>query len=127
MNTRLVALVITIFVGSGGFVGCGRVAEHETEDTVVPDGKKHDGDANDANDASTEEDAAKAAVVTPGCDPNACPLRPSICVDDTTMRWYSGSCDDAGSCAYTPHDMTCDKAPIQPDCFQGGCRLVVLR
>jgi hypothetical protein len=139
MITRFVARFIALFVTlSVGSVGCGRLAEPETEGVVVPDEKgKHDGaasgakdarDARDAKDASTEDDgASKPVVVAPACDPSTCPLRPSICIDDNTMRWYSGSCGDSGTCEYTAHDMTCDKAPIQPDCFQGGCRLVVLR
>lgn len=124
MNTRLVAFVIILSAG------CGRLAEHETESVVGPEGK-HDGAPKDAKDAATEEDGPSQPVVvtpvTPACDTSACPMQSSICVDDSTMRWFATSCGDAGTCEYTPYDMKCDKAPIQPDCFQGGCRLVIVR
>jgi hypothetical protein len=73
------------------------------------------------------------------CGPNAdasatndsgidCPLPPSTCLDDHWARYYyGGTCSDAGVCEYQSYDMFCEPAPMQPDCYQGGCRVIVLR
>ena len=117
-----VALVVALSAG------CGRIAESETESIVGPSGK-HDSAADEGprstKDASTSEDGASPPVGT--CDPSSCALRESICLDDSTMRWFTSSCSDAGACEYTPYDMTCQPSGLAPSCFQGGCRVVVLR
>lgn len=62
------------------------------------------------------------------CDGGACALPPSTCIDDNWMRYYvGGSCSDAGLCEFTPVDMFCDPSGVKPDCYQGACRVVIVR
>ena len=117
-----VALVVALSAG------CGRIAESETESIVGPSGK-HDSaageDRTSTKDASTSEDGASPPIST--CNPSSCALRDSICLDDSTMRWFTSACSDAGACEYTPHDMTCQPSGMPQSCFQGGCRVVIVR
>lgn len=57
-----------------------------------------------------------------------CPSPPSECLDDHTMRFFTaGACTEAGTCDYRIQTMKCDPAPMPPDCYQGGCRIVIVR
>jgi hypothetical protein len=68
---------------------------------------------------------ADAAPNDSGID---CPVPPSTCLDDHWARYYyGGTCGDAGVCEYQSYDMFCEPSGMPPDCYQGGCRLVVLR
>jgi hypothetical protein len=57
-----------------------------------------------------------------------CPLPPSVCLDDQWARYYyGGTCGDAGVCEYQYYDMFCEPSGMPHDCYQGGCRVMVLR
>jgi hypothetical protein len=75
-------------------------------------------DASVARDANAASDAATCGDCMPP---------PSICVDDDNMRWYDSKCGDSGVCEVTSHDMRCDKTGIEPACFQGSCRIIIVR
>jgi hypothetical protein len=59
----------------------------------------------------------------------ACTIPPSDCLDDHTMRYYTAATcnEDAGLCEYRISTMPCPRAPMPPDCYQGGCRIVGVR
>jgi hypothetical protein len=53
----------------------------------------------------------------------ACPLPPSVCVDDSWLRFYTGGECEAGTCVYGSVEYQCPVSPIKPDCADGGCRI----
>lgn len=81
------------------------------------------------SDAGSAEDAlAQDSSLEPeACGAQGCSFPPSICLDESTLRWYAGRCTDAGTCEITPVDMKCPVAPMKPDCFQGACRMLIVR
>ena len=62
-------------------------------------------------------------------DAGECTLPPSVCIDDHWLRYYAGgSCNtDAGTCDFRAFEMLCGPSQTPPDCYQGGCRLVIVR
>ncbi len=57
-----------------------------------------------------------------------CPLPASFCIDDHWERYYYGGyCSDAGVCEFQATDIHCDSSGTPPDCYQGGCRVVIVR
>jgi hypothetical protein len=121
---------------------CGRLADTTPVADAAADRGTTPGDIPPATDggpptAPPQLDAAWDALGVDGapmpCGDAAaaggdCPLPPSTCIDEHTMRYYGASrCDDAGICEYVAFDMTCDPAPVPPDCYQGGCRVVIVR
>jgi hypothetical protein len=121
---------------------CGKVDDLPV-DAAAPDATRED--AATSGDASIFADALFLDVVAvdaipptpdagPGPSPpcadaaNPCELPPSYCLDDHWLRSYTnGRCTDAGVCAFDVYDMQCFPAPVPPDCYQGGCRVVIVR
>ena len=59
---------------------------------------------------------------------SVCPNPPSKCLDDNWLAYYyNGTCGDAGTCNYVEATMLCPSSPSPPDCYQGGCRIVLVR
>ncbi len=57
-----------------------------------------------------------------------CPLPASFCIDDHWERYYYGGyCSDAGVCELQATDIHCEPSGTPPDCYQGGCRVVIVR
>ena len=131
----LVAFVVTSCGNTEGDNAVrGDASGDSTNDSAGGDSAARDG----AADSSTEFDAAHpdggpAPVVACG-DGGAdaageCTLPPSVCIDEHWLRYYGGSasCTDAGVCDFMAFDMLCPHADMAPDCFQGGCRIVIVR
>ena len=80
-------------------------------------------------DAATAPIDAGSPPIVPCTDAGmTCAAPPSDCLDDQTMRYFSGgTCNDAGTCDYTIVTMKCDPSGMPPDCYQGGCRVVIVR
>jgi hypothetical protein len=123
-------------------VACGRTADVEATDggadgaTGAPSatgmpapGTGLDGSLNPLIDASTAPiDAGSPPVVACTDAGVMCASPPSDCLDEHTMRYFSGgTCNDAGTCDFTVVAMKCDPSPVPPDCYQGGCRVVIVR
>jgi hypothetical protein len=126
---------------------CGKVGDlTEGAESGGPDASVHDAPGGGAFDASWRLDAVVPDVSTtvdvevprpdggPGPDPPCadaalpCALPPSECVDDHWLRGYTnGRCTDAGTCAFDVYEMLCPPSPMPPDCYQGGCRIVIVR
>jgi hypothetical protein len=128
-----VALVVFAFA-------CGRTAEADPADGGQDGstGSSSNGDAFapsfDATitprvDADTTPiDAGSPPVVACTDAGEMCASPPSDCLDDHTMRYFSGgTCNDAGTCDFTISTLHCDPSPMPPDCYQGGCRVVIVR
>jgi hypothetical protein len=137
IRSRHVALAlgsVALLVGA-----CGRTAELETRDGGA-DGATGSPSAGDALapfdgsiaplvDSGVAQPDAGPPPVVPCADAGmACPTPPSECLDEHTMRYFTGgTCNGAGTCDYTSFTMKCDPSPIPPDCYQGGCRVVIVR
>jgi hypothetical protein len=131
---------VAIALGSvAALVGaCGRTADVDTRDGG-PDGAIAAPSAGDALapidgsiatvDANVSQpDAGPPPVVACADAGVACPAPPSDCLDDHTMRYFGGgTCNDAGTCDYMIFTMKCEPSPMPPDCYQGGCRVVIVR
>ena len=93
---------------------------------VVACGRTSDVEAADGGaDAATE--SSPPATGTPPAD-MPCVAPPSECLDEHTMKYFtSGTRNDAGTCDFMSFTMKCDPSPVPPDCFQGGCRVVIVR
>jgi hypothetical protein len=128
---RSIAFVLMAGVVAFSFAACGRV-----------DDGKASGDAGGdvaaspppppppGGDGAVSPSDASLADAPPliACDGGLCTLPPSQCLDDETMRYFYGaSCSDAGTCDYQYTDMHCDPSAVKPDCYQGGCRVVIVR
>jgi hypothetical protein len=97
------------------------VGPDEADASVAMDSTVHDSTwVTDGRDAPVD-------VQGPARCDGPCTPPPSVCIDDSTMRWYSGECGDSGTCEFKPHDLPCDPSPTPPACFQGGCRVIVIR
>jgi hypothetical protein len=124
---------------------CGKV-EDNAVDSGAPDATAHDAPSGGAFDASTGFDAYVpdvsttidvevpppdgGPIPTPPCADAAVPclLPPSECIDDEWLRSYTNArCTAAGTCAYDVYEMKCPPSPTPPDCYQGGCRVVIVR
>jgi hypothetical protein len=69
-------------------------------------------------------------IPSPPCADAAvpCSIPPSECIDDHWLRSYTnGRCTDAGTCAFDVYEMKCPPSSTPPDCYQGGCRVVIVR
>jgi len=120
---------------------CGRTADVEGADggvdgatgapmaTGMPASPGFDGSLNPFADGSTAPIDAGSPPLVPCTDAGMmCASPPSDCLDDHTMRYFSGgTCNDAGTCDFTITTMKCDPSPMPPDCYQGGCRVVIVR
>jgi hypothetical protein len=92
-------------------------------------------DAGPVQEPEPDPDGGPPATIACGADASApddsgvdCPLPPSVCLDDHWARYYyGGSCGDAGVCEFQSYDMYCEPSGMPHDCYQGGCRVVVLR
>jgi hypothetical protein len=109
-------------------------------DSAPPDAST---DQSASSDGGATADGAPADIIAPDAGPVppvpcgdagadasvACPIPPSECIDDHTMRYYyGGTCNaDAGVCEYLVGTMHCDPSSTPPDCYQGGCRIIVVR
>ncbi len=80
-------------------------------------------------DTGAPPDGGPPPVIACGADAAIpCPLPPSVCVDDHWLRYYyGGTCGDAGVCVYQVGEYACPPSPVQPDCLDGGCRIVIVR
>jgi hypothetical protein len=79
-------------------------------------------------DAPEPPDGGPPPVVACGDAADPCLPPPSVCLDEHWMRYYgAGYCSDAGTCEFTGYDMLCPPSPTPPDCYQGGCRIVIVR
>lgn len=135
------ALVMSVVVGIGAVASCGRLAVDDradasssSEDAAAPPPSPTFAPSppEDASDPWSRRDAAHPdggpAPVVACDDGGACPAPPSVCLDEHWLRYYrNGTCDDAGLCRFEWDDMLCDPSPTPPDCWQGGCRVVVVR
>lgn len=123
-------------------LACGRTADVDVADagadgaTGAPSatgmpapGMGFDGSVTPVTDASSTPIDAGAPPVVACTDAGVmCASPPSDCLDDHTMRYFSGGiCNDAGTCDFTITTMKCDPSPVAPDCYQGGCRVVIVR
>jgi hypothetical protein len=141
----LAACSIVAFVATR-LVGCGGSVVQEVDDDASP------GDASTVDssfpgfdatpfprqdggffyDAGTAPDGGPVPIVDCS-DASAdggveCPSPPSVCLDDHWMRaYYGGTCGDAGVCEFTEYTMQCPVSMTPPDCYQGGCRIVIIR
>ena len=139
----ILAAALALALGSGALivVACGRTADLATSDAGA-DGATGGPSSGDALAPSfdgsitpplvdadiSQPDAGVPPVVACAEGGIACPAPPSDCLDDHTMRYFSGGmCNDGGTCDYTIITMKCDPAPMPPDCYQGGCRVVIVR
>lgn len=150
MRARLIgAISIVALVGAASrLTGCG--GSVATTDDAGDDASPGDGSTVDSSfsgfdatpfprqdggffyDSGTAPDGGPAPIVDCN-DASAdggveCPSPPSVCLDDQWMRaYYNGTCGDAGVCDFTEYTMHCPASPTPPDCYQGGCRIVILR
>lgn len=92
-------------------IGCGTRSQVPNSDPVVPDGGPDAGGTACGGDGGAFQCAAPA----------------STCIDDRTMRYFVAICTDAGACGSEAHELACDPSSTKPDCFQGGCRVVIVR
>jgi hypothetical protein len=146
-----IAAAIVVAAACGGSVSTGSGADASVSDGAMADGAVGDatsadgaadagGDANGDAHADTAADAPAALDAMPpdGGPPPVvacadadmvCTPPLSFCLDDKWLRYYSGgTCDDdAGTCSFVVNEMLCPPSGNPPDCFQGGCRMVVLR
>ena len=105
-------------------VGCGKTDSSIESSARDSGGAAFDGDSPDVTDATsaTKEDGSTETVpcgecVSPG----------DICIDDSTMRTIFSLCGDSGTCEVRSYDTPCPMTGVQPYCFNGGCRVLVLR
>jgi hypothetical protein len=88
-----------------------------------------DGSLNPFTDGSIAPIDAGSPPIVPCTDAGmTCASPPSDCLDEHTMRYFGGgTCNDAGTCDFMIFTMKCDPSPVPPDCYQGGCRIVIVR
>ncbi len=119
------------------FAACGRVAEDEVAADASTDAMaSSDAGRADASsypldptwspsDAATPPDGGPPPTVA--CDGGTCTLPPSTCIDDHWLRYYAGGTCKDGLCEFRAYEMLCSPSQVPPDCYQGGCRMVIVR
>jgi hypothetical protein len=147
--SRAVAFTAFVLVSCGAVVAfgaCGKTANDraELEGGAPPEGDAktsgpfpgdapgYDAWSSDAAsyDASHPDGGPPPVVACggPNQDGGECAAPASVCIDDHWMRYYGpGKCNDAGTCDFPYSDMECGFSEVPPDCYQGGCRIVIIR
>jgi hypothetical protein len=117
-----------VSVGLAGLpAACAKIGPEKAEARATAPGATAP-ESPDMRDAgSSEEDGGGSSSDAAPDSDAACAPKASVCVDDNTMRIFVEAPGDSGACEYEGHDIACVDNGVYPLCFEGTCRLVVLR